>query len=108
MTPPLVVITGASSGIGLAAARAFAGAGHPLLLIARHMEPVAEFADRPVAHASVAVGDFDAFRQAVAQSEQRFGGTDCLINSAGLADARQFEQVEPASYEREIRTNLLG
>lgn len=35
MPQPLTVITGASSGIGLAVARAFAAAGHPLLLIAR-------------------------------------------------------------------------
>ena len=37
---PLVVITGASSGIGAATARAFAAAGHPLLLIARRLEPM--------------------------------------------------------------------
>jgi short-subunit dehydrogenase len=37
---PLVVITGASSGIGLALARAFAKEGNALLLIARHMKPV--------------------------------------------------------------------
>jgi short-subunit dehydrogenase len=37
---PLVVITGASSGIGLAVARAFAKEGNALLLIARHMKPV--------------------------------------------------------------------
>ena len=40
MTGPLVVITGASSGIGLAVARAFAKEGNALLLIARHMKLV--------------------------------------------------------------------
>ena len=39
---PLVVITGASSGIGAATARAFAAAGHPLLLIARRLDPMQE------------------------------------------------------------------
>jgi NADP-dependent 3-hydroxy acid dehydrogenase YdfG len=108
MSAPLVVITGASSGIGLAAARAFAAAGHPLLLISRHMQPVPEFAGKSVVCAQVDVADYDAVRGAVEGGEQMFGGADCLVNSAGFADARPFEQVEPADYEREIRTNLLG
>jgi NADP-dependent 3-hydroxy acid dehydrogenase YdfG len=105
---PLVVITGASSGIGLGAARAFAAAGHPLLLISRSMEPLAELAGKSVAYAQVDVADYESLRHAVEEGEQRFGGADCLVNSAGLADARPFEHVEPTAYEREIRTNLLG
>jgi NADP-dependent 3-hydroxy acid dehydrogenase YdfG len=108
MSPPLAVITGASSGIGLAAARAFAAAGHPLLLISRHIEPLPEFAGKSIVYAQVDVTDHEALRRAVEENEQKFGGTDCLVNSAGLADARPFEQVEPAAYEREIKTNLLG
>jgi NADP-dependent 3-hydroxy acid dehydrogenase YdfG len=108
MSLPLTVITGASSGIGLAAARTFAAAGHPLLLISRHIKPVAEFTGKAVAYSQVDVADYEALRRAVEQGEQRFGGADCLINSAGLADGRSFEEVEPADYEREIRTNLLG
>jgi NADP-dependent 3-hydroxy acid dehydrogenase YdfG len=38
MHKPLIIITGASSGIGAATARLFAAAGHPLLLIARRLE----------------------------------------------------------------------
>ncbi len=108
MDQPLTVITGASSGIGLATARVFAAAQHPLLLIARHMEPRPEFASKSVAYAAVDVADFDALQRAVQEAEQRFGPADCLVNSAGMADARPFEQVEPAAYEREVRTNLLG
>ena len=36
----LVVITGASSGIGAAAARTFSAAGHPLLLVSRRLDPM--------------------------------------------------------------------
>ena len=39
---PLVIITGASSGIGAATAQAYAAAGHPLLLIARRLAQYAE------------------------------------------------------------------
>ena len=108
MSQSLTVITGASSGIGLATARVFAAAQHPLLLISRHIEPLPEFADKPIAYAQVDVSDYDALRRAIDEAEQRFGGTDCLVNSAGFVDARPFEQVDPAAYEREIQTNLLG
>lgn len=83
MSQPLTVITGASSGIGLAAARTFAAAGHPLLLISRNIEPIAEFADKAVAYARVDVSDYDALHKAIQESEHKFGGTDFLVNSAG-------------------------
>ena len=108
MPPPLVVITGGSSGIGLATARAFAAAGHPLLLVSRHLEPLPEFAGKSVVYAQVDVSDYVALERTVRETEQEFGGTDCLVNNAGQIDARPFEEVDPASYEREIDTNLLG
>jgi NADP-dependent 3-hydroxy acid dehydrogenase YdfG len=108
MSQPLTVITGASSGIGLATARAFAAGQHALLLVSRHIEPLPEFPGKPVAYAQVDVADFDALQRAIQEAEQRFGATACLVNSAGIADGRPFEQVEPADYEREIRTDLLG
>jgi NADP-dependent 3-hydroxy acid dehydrogenase YdfG len=108
MAEPLAVITGASSGIGLAVARVFAAAGHALLLVSRHAQPLPEFADKPVACAPVDVGDYDSLHGAIKSAEDRFGPVDCLVNNAGVADARPFEQVEPADYEREVRTNLLG
>lgn len=108
MAKGLVVITGASSGIGLAAARAFGAAGHPLLLIARRMEPLPDFAGKPVRYAALDVADYEAFEQAVRKAEREFGGTDCLVNAAGFADARPLEEVAPADYVREVRTNLFG
>ena len=105
MSQPLTVITGASSGIGLSAARAFAAGGHALLLISRHIEPVAEFAGHPVDYAQVDVADYDSLEHAVRESEARYGGTECLVNNAGTWDARPFEQVDAARYTREIEIN---
>jgi NADP-dependent 3-hydroxy acid dehydrogenase YdfG len=107
MSHKLCVITGASSGIGLALARAFVP-DHALFLISRQMEPLAEFAGKPVLYTKVDVADFDALQSAVQDAERSFGGVECLVNNAGMADARPFTQVEPADYEREIRTDLLG
>ena len=108
MTEPLVVITGASSGIGLALAHAFAREGHTLLLIARHMTmPAGLPAERTVC-AEADVADYPALERAIRDAEGKFGKTACLINSAGLADAREFKAVEPAAYAHEIDVNLKG
>ena len=108
MNGPLVVITGASSGIGLALARAFAKEGNALLLIARHIKPVDGLPPDRTAYAAADVADYSALERAIREAEQRFGKTACLINSAGMADARAFTDVEPEAYSHEIDVNLKG
>jgi NADP-dependent 3-hydroxy acid dehydrogenase YdfG len=108
MAEPLVVITGASSGIGLALAHAFATDGNPVLLIARHMKmPQGLPADRTIC-AEADVADYGALEKAIRDAEAKFGKTACLVNSAGLADAREFKAVEPAAFAHEIDVNLKG
>jgi len=108
MADSLVVVTGASSGIGLALARAFSKDGHALLLIARHMKPVADLPAGRTAYAEADVADYAALERAIRAAEAKFGKTACLINSAGLADAREFKQVEPSAFAHEIDVNLKG
>ena len=108
MSQELVVITGASSGIGRAIARAFAAEGNPLLLIARHMKMPQDLpADRTIC-AEADVANYGALEKAIRNAEAKFGKTACLVNSAGLADAREFKAVEPAAYAHEIDVNLKG
>lgn len=108
MAGPLVVITGASSGIGLALARAFAREGHALLLMARHMTPPNGLPAESTVCEDVDVTDYEALERAIRGAEARFGRTACLVNSAGLADARDFKSVEPAAFAHEIDVNLKG
>src|SRR6476619_7801503 len=98
MADSLVVVTGASSGIGLALAQAFAKDGHALLLIARHMKPVDGLPAERTAYAEADVADYAALERAIRGAEAKFGKTACLVNNAGLADAREFKQVEPQAF----------
>ena len=81
---PLVVITGASSGIGAEAARMFSAAGHPLLLLARRLEPMTRLALPDTMVRSADVTDAAAVTAAIAEAEARYGHTDLLINNAGM------------------------
>jgi NADP-dependent 3-hydroxy acid dehydrogenase YdfG len=105
---PLVVITGASSGIGLALARAFAKEDHALLLVARHMKPLDGLAADRTLYAAADVADYSALEHAIRDAERTFGKTECLINNAGMANARSFTDVEPEAFSREIDVNLKG
>ena len=78
----LVVITGASSGIGKELAATFTKQGHPVLMLARRGDENFRFPGSICR--SVDVTDLNAVRQAVSEAEAVYGKTDLLINCAGL------------------------
>jgi NADP-dependent 3-hydroxy acid dehydrogenase YdfG len=104
MAKPLVVITGATHGIGQATARAFAAEGHPLLLMARHAEKIDWLGDAPHLFAAVDVADYARLAAAIADAEAEFGPTDCLVNNAGFARFAEFasEAIEQIDYEIDV------
>src|SRR6476659_1311902 len=101
MVKPLVVITGASSGIGLAVTRAFVAAGHAVLMVARHVAVPDDLAGPAVQCAEVDVADYDGLERAISAAEATYGGVGCVVNNAGIAEARALDQVAPTSYRRE-------
>jgi NADP-dependent 3-hydroxy acid dehydrogenase YdfG len=105
---PLVMITGASSGIGAATATAFAEHGYPLLLVARRAEPM-EALELPNALCeSVDVTDRDAVAHAVARAQDSFGPVDLLVNNAGLMPLGQIHDQDPQQWERLFEVNCLA
>ena len=104
---PLVMVTGASSGIGKALAMGFARDGHPLLLISRHIEPIAGMPENTV-YRQADVADYGAIEAAVDAAVGIHGPVGCLVNNAGMADARAFDEVDEPSYTSELDTNLKG
>ncbi len=105
---PLVVVTGASSGIGAATARAFAAAGHPLLLIARRLEPMRELAIAEAELAAVDVNDTPAVAAALSRAEARFGPADLLVNNAGLMALSSVAEQDPALVQEQFDVNCVA
>jgi short-subunit dehydrogenase len=103
------LITGASSGIGLAIARAIAGRGGAVGLLARSdTEALArELGPRAVA-LSADVGDREAVRAAVARFVETAGGLDLVVANAGIAHYGPFLRQDVERVEAMTRVNWLG
>lgn len=107
------VVTGATSGLGLAAARLLVERGASALLVGRDAERGAA-AERelgavgPVAFLEADVRDPAAAGRAVAEAERRFGGVDVLVTSAGVGVVCQLADTTPDDWRWVWETNVSG
>lgn len=107
-----VVITGASRGIGEAAARAFAGIGANVVLLARSGEAIGKIAreigDRALA-VTCDVASWSQVKAAVDQAVYRFGAVDVFINNAGVIEPiSMLRASEPEAWKKGFDTNFKG
>jgi NAD(P)-dependent dehydrogenase (short-subunit alcohol dehydrogenase family) len=112
MTGKVVMITGASRGIGEAAARIFAEAGARVVLLARGRERIAEIAGE-IGEAALAIPcDISRYWEvetAVRSTVETFGRLDVLIGNAGvLQPIDHLETADPESWGHVIDVNLKG
>ncbi len=112
VTGKTVLITGASRGIGAAAARAFAAAGANVVLTARSSDALAalakEIGDRALA-LQCDVADAAAVKDVVAKAIAHFGSLDVLVGNAGMiAPISRLSDTDPEAYSRTIDVNLKG
>lgn len=108
MAKPLVVVTGATSGIGMQIAKDFSAAGHPVLLLGRRLERMEALALPNSLCLSCDVTDPAAFKAAVTQAEGKFGPTGCLVNNAGVMLLGQCDSQDPAEWQSMIDVNVKG
>ncbi len=110
-TGRVAVITGASSGIGEATARALAADGHRVALLARRANRIqalaAELQDGAIA-IEADVTERDSLVAAAERVRGELGGADILINNAGVMLLAPFTPAQRAEHRQMIEVNLLG
>lgn len=108
MHKPLVVITGATSGIGMQTAIRFSEAGYPLLLIGRNPEKLIKLDLPNTIVASVDVTDIEALKTAIKDAESTYGATDALLNIAGVMLLGDVADQNPKEWQTMFNVNVLG
>lgn len=114
ITGKIVVITGASSGLGEATARLLSKEGAAVALGARRADRLQSLADeinksggRALAIATD-VTDFDQVKKLVDAAAQKFGRVDVIINNAGLMPSSPLERLKVDDWDRMIDVNIKG
>ncbi len=107
----VAVITGASSGIGEASARALAADGYRVALLARRADRIKALADE-LGDGAIAieadVTDRDSVVAAARRVQDELGGADVLINNAGVMLLAPFTSDQRAEQRQMVEVNLLG
>lgn len=110
----VAIVTGASSGLGVAFARAFAEAGADVVLAARRADRLAQTAElvsaagRRALTVATDVADPAACQAAVDAAMAEFGRVDVLVNNAGIGTAVPATRESPEQFRSVIDVNLNG
>jgi NADP-dependent 3-hydroxy acid dehydrogenase YdfG len=107
----IAVITGASSGIGAATARALAADGYRVALLARRADRIQALADElgdGVVAIEADVTDRDSLLAAARRIKDELGGADVLVNNAGVMLLAPFTSEQRAEQRQMVEVNLLG
>ena len=113
-TKPLAVVTGASSGIGAAYARALAARGYDLMLVARRQERLRQLADELAGryHSACAVLAADLTHEADLRKVEEFlagaANLELLVNNAGFGSAGRFFETPLESQDAMHRLHVLA
>jgi NAD(P)-dependent dehydrogenase (short-subunit alcohol dehydrogenase family) len=112
MTARAAIVTGASSGIGLAIARMLGAEGHGLTVAARRPEKLEQAAEGlsqeayDVEHVAANLTSEDEIRAVVERHRERFGRLDVLVNNAGVGIGAAVEETETKRLDMQLGVNL--
>jgi len=106
---PSALVTGGSSGIGLAIARMLGDEGYDLTVVSRTAEKIEAAAAKLGAHPIAAdMGNEQDCVRVVADHKERFGGLDVLVNSAGIGIGGTVESLQTKHIDLQLNINLRG
>jgi NAD(P)-dependent dehydrogenase (short-subunit alcohol dehydrogenase family) len=104
-TSKVIIVTGASQGIGAETVKAFRAQGHRVVATSRTIAPSA---DADLVTVAGDIGDPETARRVVAAAVERFGRVDTLINNAGIFLAKPFTKYTAEDYAAVTNVNLNG
>lgn len=109
----VIIVTGASSGIGLASARLFGSLGAKVVMAARRLEKLQELAvsvgpEEKVLCVQCDVSVEDDCKALVERTVERFGGIDILVNNAGLSMRAMFKDLDLKVIHKLMDVNFWG
>ena len=104
----VALVTGSSSGIGLAAAQALKAAGFTVYASARRAESLRDLQQRGFRTVQLDVTDEGSMRQAVAHIEREHSAVDVLVNNAGYGQNGPIEVLPLNSIRHQFETNVFG
>ena len=104
------IVTGASSGIGLATAIALSERGAKVALLARNTDALQQLAQKLPGSLAVTVDitQFGRVREAIGTVHQHYGRVDGLVNNAGRSYAASVEEIDPALFDESFHLNVWG
>ncbi len=114
LTDKVAIVTGASSGLGVAFAKAFAEAGADVVLAARRTDKLAETAElvrqagRQALSVATDIADPAHAQHMVDAAMEQFGRVDVLVNNAGVGTAYPATRETPEQFRQVIDVNLNG
>lgn len=107
----VALITGASSGIGVAAAQALIKEGASVVLVARRRDRLQSLSQQ-LGHQAIPiagdVADLEGAKKVFDLIQSRFGGLDILFNNAGVGIASPFAESTPEQWRSQIDANIFG
>ena len=104
----LVVITGASSGIGRATAIRLSKAGYSLLLLARRVEKLEELNLPNTMVRKLDVTDLSRFQEVIDEATNKFGPVDLIVNNAGIMLLGNIATQNPVEWQQMLNVNVMG
>ncbi|HNU93014.1 MAG TPA: SDR family NAD(P)-dependent oxidoreductase [Spirochaetota bacterium] len=105
---PVVLITGCSSGIGLALARAFANAGCEIVATARKPEAIGDIRTEKLLKMRLDITDPNSIQECVKELERRGKQVDILVNNAGYGLMGPLIEISLDELRRQFETNVFG
>lgn len=108
MTPPVVLITGCSSGIGKALCQAFHRRGCRVVATARRLEAMDDLKTQGMLTLALDVTDSTAIKAAVDTVLAQVGRIDILVNNAGFGQFGPLMDLSPAQLQAQFYTNVLA